>query len=159
MVLFTTGKNAHSFSKHIAYVLRAAVPGSSFEPRGKRSLAALISKAQKKHFTRICTIYNEEGKPALLSFLSLDENGNWERIKPEITIKNTKFFSKDKHKRFQSSCLKVTGAKSKAIKSLFALDECASDDEPESQIAAGASKFTISIQGKKTLELGVKYGK
>ncbi len=158
-MLFTTGKNADSFSKQIAYVLYAAIPCSSFEPRGKRTLAALIAKAQKKHFARICTIYKEEGKPASLSFISLDESGSWERMKPEIAISKAKFFSKDKHKRFQSACLKITGANSKTIKSLFALGECVSDDEPESQIAAGASKITISIKGKKVLELGVKYGK
>jgi rRNA maturation protein Rpf1 len=140
-------------------VLSAAIPGSSFEPRGKRTLAALITKAQKKHFSRICTICNEEGKPAFLSFISLGEDGSWERMKPGISIKSANFFSKEKHKRFQSCSLEVTGTKAKAIKNLFAFEENAPDDEPESKISAGADKLGISIKGKRALELGVKYGK
>jgi len=154
-LLITTGKNPDRLSRLIAHALFASIPGSDLEFRGKRSLLSLVLKARKKHYSRLCAIHKEEGKPSSLSFISLDDEGGWERLSPSIAIKNVsaaKSFPKK-----QSQCVEFSGAKKAVLGRL--LDPRNSCGEPESKIIAGAAKISILYGRKKLLELGVAYAK
>ncbi|VVB99994.1 Uncharacterised protein [uncultured archaeon] len=153
-MLITTGRNPDAISRAIAQALGAAIPRSIVEGRGRRTLSGIISKARKKRFPRVCTIYKVEGKPCAISFLSVDEKG-WKRLSPQLQITSAKAFAKAG--REQSSCLEISGTKASALKQLLSVMENEEGDEPESKITAGASKITIHVHGKRLIELGVKY--
>ena len=156
-MLITTGKKPGNESRLIAASLAASVPGSRLENRGQRTISSLISKARRLHFSRLCTIHAEEGKPHRISFLSLEDEKGWGRLSPIIMVRKIADSPKQGCKFRQSKCLSISGTRAKTINTLLLPRN--SSDETESKIAASAKKISIFISNKKILELGVSYEK
>ncbi len=155
-MLITTGKNAGKLSKRIAAALCLAVQESRFEPRGKRTVQQLIAKAAKLHFSRLCSIYEESGRPSQLSFLAIDPNGGWTRLSPSIKLKNIPIPPK-KTRGQQSASLVISGTKKKVLQKL--LNPLPPKEEPDSSISASGKKIEVKIGRKKILSIGVSYEK
>lgn len=156
-VLITTGKNPSESSRAIARALHLAIPHSMLEFRGSRTLDALIAKARKRHFSRVCSIYSKQGKPHSLSFLSIRDDGGWERLKPVFIMEKAQL-PPIAAKIPQSCSLKITGANAKAARHLFS----PSNDEyceQTSRIVAGRGTLALYVGKRKILSLGVKYGR
>ncbi|VVC01483.1 Uncharacterised protein [uncultured archaeon] len=154
-MLVTTGKKPDAASRSIAQALFLSVPGATMENRGSRPLSALISKAKKRRFTRLCTIYREEGRPSTIAFLSLSDAG-FEWLSPKIEI--TKVAALPPKKRMQQATeLRIKGAKAKALQKL--IEPLNQSGGQAATITAGARKLTIHLGRKKILELGVEYAK
>ena len=156
-VLITTGKGPDRVSRAIARAFSLAVPESRLEPRGKRTMAALLAKARRLHLTRLCAIYRSQGKPSTISFLKVGDDGSWERLAPVIFVGKASFAAKFPKAAAQSRCLSITGTKAKALSALVSPKN--SCEETGSRIIAGAKKLSISVGRKKIMELGVSYGK
>lgn len=154
-MLITTGKNPGRISRRIAQALQAAVPGAALEYRGRRSVASLLSKARKRHFSRLCAIHEENGKPSAISFLSLGQEGGWRRLSPTIMVHSA--VPALAIPRKQSRSVKISGAKKAALQKL--LDPSASGWETESSISASTKKIALFCGKKRVLLLGVGYGK
>ena len=157
-VLITTGKNPDSNSKAIALAFHMAVPESRVEFRGKRTLSSLVSRAQKLHFTRLCAIYNEKGKPSTLRFLEIGDDGEWEWLSPTIAVSSSQTFGKMPLKKSQSCNLSITGTKAKVLSRLLSPLN-SKDKGPDSKITAGARSISVHVGKKKILSLGVSYEK
>ncbi|MEM2138334.1 MAG: hypothetical protein QW568_04565 [Candidatus Anstonellaceae archaeon] len=157
-LLITTGKNAAKISKRLAAELSLAIPHSRFEARGKRTMEKLLALATKRHYSRLCTISEENGKPATMSFLSIGMNGEWSRLSPTIRITSLKFASPKQIRNPRSSAMLLSGTKKKTLQSLFGLE---GDDEGkhESEISSSATMMQVRLSGKKILTLGAKYAK
>jgi hypothetical protein len=155
-VLITTGKNANKISKRLAAGLSLAIPHSRFEARGKRTMEKLLALATKRHYGRLCTISEENGKPALISFLSIGMDGKWSRLCPKIKIASLKFASAKQIRSPRSAAISFSGAKKKTLQSLFGIEGKA-EEEPESEISSSATMLQVKLSGKKLLALGVKY--
>lgn len=157
-VLFTTGKKPNRAARAIARALSLAVPESALESRGKRTLASLISKARKRHFTRLCSVYCSQGKPSEIEFLAIADDGSWGRLAPKITVKTSSFAPK--FPRAQSTCLTMSGAKAKSLSRLFSPKNHGADGEENgSRIVAGAKTLAVFMGKKKIASLGVSYEK
>ena len=155
-MLITTGRNPGREGRLIARALFLSFPGSRLEGRGRRTLSSLLSSARKRRFSRACTIYREQGKPCSISFISLGNEGEWERLSPEVRIKSLSAFPLPR-KIPQSACLSIKGAKAAVLRRLADAPPCEEGEGPSSAITAGASKISFSLQGKRIMELGVSY--
>lgn len=118
----------------------------------------LLALAAKRHYSRLCTISEENGKPAAISFLSIGMNGGWERLSPKIKITSLKFASAAQTRRPRSSALLLSGAKKKTLQSLFGL-EGEGENEPESEVSSSATLLQVKLSGKRLFAMGVKYAK
>ena len=156
-MLITTGKGPDRVSRSIARAFSLAVPESRLEPRGKRTMAALVAKARRLHLTRLCSIYRSQGKPSTVSFLKIGDDGSWERLAPVILVGKASFAPKFPKAASQSRFLSITGTKAKALSALVSPKN--SGEETGSRIIAGAKKLSISIGKKKILSMDVSYGK
>ncbi len=152
-VLITTGKEPDALSRRIARALFLAVPGSSLEWRGKRTMQSLLSLAKKRRFSRLCAIYKEQGKPRSISFLSLGEEG-WKWMSPRIIVKKAK--AARLARLPQSQSLLAKGAKAKTLLYLLGAQNW---EEPGSSITAGAKKLSLFLGKGKLLEMDVSYEK
>jgi hypothetical protein len=152
-VLITTGKGESPACRTIARALFCAVPGSDLLGRGKRSLFSIISKSHSGHGGRICCVYTGEEGQCEIAFLSAGFEGSFEWLSPKILVKKIAFEAKGKHPR--SGSLKISGAKSAALKKLIVVQE--SCDDAESDIRTGAKTLSILINGKRILEAEASY--
>lgn len=157
-VLITTGKNPSRVSRAIALAFGIAVPESRVEFRGKRTLSSLITRAQKLHFTRLCAIHSESGKPSHIRFMEIADDGEWGWLSPAISITSAKPAGRMPKKTAQSSRLSISGAKAKVLSRLLS-PRNSQDEEAGSKITAGARALSISVGKKKILSLGVSYEK
>lgn len=156
-VLITTGKKPAIACRSIARAIFLSVPGSRLEFRGKRSLGSLIKKARLAHFSRVCAIYQENGKPSQIAFLSI-EGPSPEWLSPKIGITSAKS-AKKMPRRGQSSFLKLTGSKSRALQKLLCPPRPPEGTETGSSISAGAKTISFSLGKQKLATLGVSYAK
>ena len=156
-VLITTGKKPGIACRAIARAIFLAAPGSRLEFRGKRPLGSLIKKARLAHFTRVCTIYQEEGKPSQLAFLSLEGQAP-EWLSPKIKIASASFAEK-MPRRGQSSSVKITGAKARTLQKLFCPPKPPEGTGAGSSISAGTNSISFSLGRQKLATLGVFYAK
>ena len=154
-MLITTGRDPGTEGRSVARALFLSFPGSRLEGRGRRTLASQLSRARKLHFSRVCTIYREQNHPCSISFISLGNSGEWERLSPEVRIRSIRAFPFPK-RTLQSACLSIKGAKAAVLRRLADAPAC-EPGEPASAISAGASEISFSLQGKKIMELGVSY--
>ena len=154
-MLITTGRKPDALSRLMAKALAAAIPGSLLENRGRRTLGALIAKARKKHFTRVCTIYKDGGKPCQMAFISLGEDAGWEWLSPKITVR--KAAASIIPRNFHSPSLELSGTRKATIANLLSVSDASGGSEPESEISAGAASLSVSLGDKKVLQLEVSY--
>ena len=155
-MLITTGRNPGREGRALARALFLSFPGSRLEGRGRRTLASQLSRARKLCFSRVCTIYNEQNHPCSISFISLGNAGEWKRLSPVVRIRSVRAFPFPK-KTPQSSCLLIKGSRAPVLRRLADAPACEQGDEPGSAITASASGISLSLQGKKIMELGVSY--
>jgi len=157
-LLITTGKKPDTLSQLIARALFLCTPESLLEGRGKRTISSLLQKARKLHFSRLCTISKREGGASEISFISLEEDGSWQRLSPAIIAQYAVACEEKKAWRAeQSHSLKITGAKRAALQQL--LSPSNADAEHESSITAGASTLSFKLGKTELLKMGVKYEK
>lgn len=157
-LLITTGKKPDFLQKLIAKALFLCTPESLLEGRGKCTISSLLLKARKLHFSRMCTISKHEGGASEISFLSLEEDGSWQRLSPTIIAQYAVACEgKKAWRQAQSRSLKLTGTKSAAFQKL--LSPNAVDLEAESMITAGASALSFKLDRTELLKMGVKYEK
>lgn len=156
-VLITTGKKPGKKSRAIARALFLMVPGSRLEFRGKRTLSALIKKAKRFHFSRLCTIYREEGKPSEIRFLSLEENlPGW--LSPTLQITSVETAEKLPRKG-QSQHVKITGAKARTLAKLLSLSVPPEGEETGSRLIASSNSLSLFLGNKKLAKIGVSYAR
>ncbi len=141
----------------MAKSLALAIPGCRLENRGGRTLASLISKARHFHFDRICTIYEEKGKPHEIAFMEIGEESGWGWLSPRIKINRVSFPRKPFAKIRQSNRLQISGPRARIL--AYLLSPRNSSDEAESMIASSSNKLSILVANKKLLGLGVRYEK
>ncbi len=157
-LLVTTGKKPDFLQKLIANALFLSVPESLLEGRGKRTIVSLLKKAHRLHFSRICTLSKREGGASEMSFLSLEEDGGWQRLSPTIIAQYAVACEEKKAwRQAQSRSLKLAGTKRAALQRL--LLPLNADSGPVSSITAGASTLSFKLGKTELLKLGVKYEK
>ena len=154
-MLLTTGKGKGIAIRQVARALFCAVPSSKLEGRGKRSLSSLLSKARKQHGGRLCVIYTDKEAACEIAFLQSDAQAGFEWLSPRILVRKILFAAPGKYPT--SSCLKLSGAKARALSGLLPPQEC--EGEFESEIKAGATSISIFVHGKTVLRAGVSYEK
>ena len=154
-MLITTGKNADSNSRLIAKALFLCVPGSRILWRGRRTLRSMVSKARKQHMTRLCVIQKNSGEGHSLGVLQIG-TASWSWLSPaiEITAVSSPKIAK---KLKQSTCLKITGKRSKDLGAL--ISHCNSNEKAESRISATSKRISFHLSNIKLLSLGVSYEK
>lgn len=140
----------------MAAILSLCVPGSRLENRGQRPFSSLVQKALKFRFSRVCTIHKEQGKPATIAFLSIDENG-FEWLTPKLRIEKVAFLAAAERKTPQATMISIKGAKRAALQKL--LSPINISEERTASITAGAKAISFSMGRKKMLTLGVKYAR
>jgi hypothetical protein len=155
-LLFTTGKGKSIACRQMARALFCAVPSSELVGRGKRSLSSLLSKAAKQHGGRVCAIYAGKEAACEIAFLLSDAHGGFEWLSPRVAIKKISFAAPGKYA--MSSCLKLSGTKSRVLAGLLPSQDC-EGGVPESEIKASATSLSIFVQGKLVLRAGVSYEK
>jgi len=85
-MFFTTSRRAGKGCKRLAAALANLFPFGKSINRGEKKIEGLVGLAREKGKSRICVIFEQNGKPVKLSFISVSE-GNWEWLKPEIYIR------------------------------------------------------------------------
>ncbi|MCX8197905.1 MAG: hypothetical protein N3F07_01780 [Candidatus Micrarchaeota archaeon] len=159
-MLITTSKKPSLSSKKLARVLFAAIPGSSLEFRGKRSLERLMLKAKKSKMARLCAIYQKNGEPCQLRFMRISE-GECSWLGDSISIR--KVFRLKMPKRGQKAAsLRIAGSMSGKLRRLFGISSQAGQEcreKAEAAVKSSASRLSVMLDGEKMLELGVRYVK
>lgn len=155
-MLITTAKDPDALCRRIARAIYLATPGSRLEFRGKRTLAALVSKARKKRFERVCAIYHAQGKPSEIRFLEIGMR-DWRWMAPHLAITKVLHAPAMKGGISQSFGLQIRGTEAKTLQKLLSIK--GKPEEAQSSISSSASKISFKLGNKKLLELGVRYGK
>jgi hypothetical protein len=144
-MLFTTSLRAGEEAKKLARALAQLFPFGKSLNRGKKKIGELVKKAREGGKSRVCIIFEQGGKPAKISFISVSEEG-WEWMKPGIAIEGWK------SKRMEQGAvcgIAVTGPKGKVFEKLIDyrnMKEIAGEGEKDETMAVNAGKNAISAK-------------
>ncbi|MEM3400135.1 MAG: hypothetical protein QXP42_04870 [Candidatus Micrarchaeia archaeon] len=137
----TTSKNPSPLSVKFAKRL-ALLLFSVYENRGKKAIEKVVARAKLHGMRRALFVYEKNKMPHSLVFMQL--NGEWKWLKPEIAVKEFKFYRLPKYFGDGIVLSKKTAPK---FRKLFDFSPIDSDDV--SELAITKTKIYFLYRKKK----------
>jgi hypothetical protein len=145
----TTGKKRSMATKSLCATLSRLFPSAIYVPRGKKGIEDIIEKARILGKDRICFIYDKEGKPHSLTFISVNKGWRW--LSPKIIITRYPI-----PRRLPAQCenIKITGPLRKELAHLLSPKK---REGEEILLHASPAELAFYKDKKKIFFLKVKY--